>query len=128
VGGVCGACLDGSGRHNVESLHVFARLNEDFPRGISRSMTVIKYNMVNNLAWRFPTKSLPSGETHEGPVLHVKCPLLLADFNQNWNVSINFSKPPRHHIALTSSELSSSCYMHTDGRKERQGEANGAFL
>jgi hypothetical protein len=31
-----------------------------------------------------------SAEGHVG--LHVKCSLLLLDFNQNWNMSTNFSK------------------------------------
>lgn len=29
-----------------------------------------------------------------GVVLYVKCPLLLSNFNQNWNVLTNFSKTP----------------------------------
>jgi hypothetical protein len=31
-------------------------------------------------------------------VLHVKCPLFLSDFNQNWNVLINFSETPQYKI------------------------------
>jgi hypothetical protein len=30
--------------------------------------------------------------------LHVKCPLSMCDFNQNWNVLINFSKTQKYQI------------------------------
>jgi hypothetical protein len=36
------------------------------------------------MAGEFPTQSLLPAETHVD--LHVKCQLLLSDFNQNWNV------------------------------------------
>jgi hypothetical protein len=35
-------------------------------------------------------------ETQEG--CRVKCPLLLSDFDQNWNVVTNFSKTPLYQI------------------------------
>jgi hypothetical protein len=37
--------------------------------------------------WGFPTESFPRAETHIG--LRVKCPWLLSNFNQNWNVLTN---------------------------------------
>jgi hypothetical protein len=36
------------------------------------------------------TEDFPHAEMHVG--LHVKCPLLLSNFNQNWNVLTNSSK------------------------------------
>jgi hypothetical protein len=39
----------------------------------------------------FPTQS------HVG--LHEKCLLLLSDFNQNWNVSTEFSETPQYQIS-----------------------------
>jgi hypothetical protein len=30
--------------------------------------------------------------------LRIKCPVLLSDFNQNWDLSINFSKSPQYQI------------------------------
>jgi hypothetical protein len=37
--------------------------------------------------WRFHTQTLLHSEMHVG--LHTKCPLLLSDFNQNWNEVTN---------------------------------------
>jgi hypothetical protein len=38
-----------------------------------------------------PTQSLPFEETHAAR-LHVKCPLVLSEFDHNWNVSTDVSK------------------------------------
>jgi len=38
----------------------------------------------------FHTQTLQCAETHVG--LHVKCPLLLSDFNQIWKALVNFSE------------------------------------
>jgi hypothetical protein len=40
-----------------------------------------------------PTQSVQNAKTHAD--LHIKCPLLLSDFEQNWNMS-NFSKTPKN--------------------------------
>jgi hypothetical protein len=53
--------------------------------------------MVIKVTWEFPTPITLRAETHAGP--HVKCPLLLPDMNQNWNVSLNFSKTREFQIS-----------------------------
>jgi hypothetical protein len=44
--------------------------------------------LTGNTPVGIPTKSLLRSETHVG--LHLKCPLLLSDLNQNWNVLTGF--------------------------------------
>jgi hypothetical protein len=52
------------------------------------------YGAENNFRGEgFTGLSLRSAETHVG--LQVKCPLLLSDFNQNWNVPNIFSESPQ---------------------------------
>jgi hypothetical protein len=48
--------------------------------------------------WGFPTQSLLCPDTCVD--IHVKCPLLLSDSNQNWNVSTNFRETPNQIYLL----------------------------
>jgi hypothetical protein len=58
---------------------------------------IFQVTMVTKVAWGFPIQSLPRTEKHVG--LHVKRPLFLSDFNQNRNVSTNFSETSRYQIS-----------------------------
>jgi hypothetical protein len=64
---------------------------------------VSKLTVVTKVAWRFPA------EMHIGS--HVKYPLLLSDFNQNWNVWTRFSKTPECKISWKSIQP----FLETDG-------------
>jgi hypothetical protein len=50
--------------------------------------------------WGFLTQSHQHAVVCAG--LHVKCPLLLPDFNQNWNLPTDFSKTPHYQISWLS--------------------------
>jgi hypothetical protein len=54
-------------------------------------------------------------ETHAR--LHLKCPLLLSDFNENWGVSTNFGRTYQYQISWESVMLFSSCYTRTGGQR-----------
>jgi hypothetical protein len=60
-----------------------------------------------------PTQSVSGAETHVS--LHVKCPLLLSDFNQIWNVSKSF-RAPRYQISQKYDQRFSSPNMRRDRR------------
>lgn len=51
-------------------------------------------------------------ETHVD--FRIKCPLLLSDCNQNYNVSTNITEIRQHKISLISVQQFWSCYMQTD--------------
>jgi hypothetical protein len=51
-------------------------------------------------------------EMHAG--LHVKCSLVLSEFNQNWDVSTIFNKTPHYQISWKSAQQFLSCYMQTE--------------
>lgn len=55
--------------------------------------------------------------------LHLNFPLFSSDFKQSWNVLTNLSKTLKYKISLKSVQ-SFSCYIRTDRRTERQGEAS----
>jgi hypothetical protein len=67
-----------------------------------------------------PIQWHPRTETHVG--LHVKCPLFLSAFNQNWDVSTNFSLTPLYQIPLKSIKRSRVATMNR--QTDRQGETN----
>jgi hypothetical protein len=46
--------------------------------------------------------------------LHVKCPLLLPAFNENWKALTNFSETPESQISQISVQQFSSSYVYTD--------------
>jgi len=48
--------------------------------------------------------------------LHVKYPLLLLDFKENWMFSTDFRKILRYQISWKSVQWKPSCSMRTDGR------------
>jgi hypothetical protein len=55
--------------------------------------------------------------------VHVKYPLLLSDFNENWVFSADFLKNPKNLIWSKSVQWESSCSRRTDGHEE----ANSRF-
>jgi hypothetical protein len=52
--------------------------------------------MLTALTWGFFSQLPLLTKRHVG--LHVKCPLLLSDLNQNWNVQTNFSKTSQYQL------------------------------
>jgi hypothetical protein len=56
----------------------------------------MKIPQVTKITWGFSMKSFSHAKVHVG--LHVKCPLLLSDFNEKWNMSANFSKSAQYKI------------------------------
>jgi hypothetical protein len=54
-------------------------------------------NHGNQSTLGIPALSLERREMHVG--LHVKCMLLLSDFDQTWNVSTDFSKTLQYKIS-----------------------------
>jgi hypothetical protein len=57
--------------------------------------------------------------------IHVKCPLLLSDYNPNWNVSINFSKTLQLSNFMKVWFL--RCHMQIEGQTE-MAKLKGIFL
>jgi hypothetical protein len=65
-------------------------------RNFCASGRISAITFVND--WEFPVGiPHPATEMHAG--LHVKCPLLLSDLNQIWNVPTNFSKTFQYKIS-----------------------------
>lgn len=60
--------------------------------------------------------------------LGVKCPLFLARFKQNWNISINFSKPYRRGISWHSVQRFSICCMRVGREKTSRGHVETCFF
>jgi hypothetical protein len=56
---------------------------------------------------------------------HVKCLLLLSDFNQNWTVSTNSSKTTCTEFK---ENLSNSCWVIICGQRDGHGKAKSVFL
>jgi hypothetical protein len=56
--------------------------------------------------------------------LHVKYPLFLSDFNENWIFSTNFRKMLKYKILWKSVQKDPSCSMWRDGQTDRYDEAN----
>jgi hypothetical protein len=54
-------------------------------------------------------KTLLCNEMHVCP--HAKCPLLLSNFNQNWNVSTDLVKLPQYEVSHKSVQQFSTCCM-----------------
>jgi hypothetical protein len=48
-------------------------------------------------------------------ILRVKCPLLLSDFNQNWNIPTDFNETHQFQNSWKSIQKFSCCLMHTVG-------------
>lgn len=84
---------------------------EDSPHGCTTGLGFPKRDyqltMVIQATYGISTQSLPWAWKHVG--FHVKCPLLLSDFNQNWNVSINF-RTPQYQIAWKTTQQFLSSY------------------
>ena len=59
--------------------------------------------------------------------LHVKCPLFLSDFNENWILLIYFRKMVDYHISWKSAQWEPSFSMRTDGQTDRHDEASNHF-
>jgi hypothetical protein len=53
--------------------------------------------------------------------VHVKCPLFLSNFNQNWKVSANFIKAPFCQILRNTVQQFLGCFMHTNKWMEQIG-------
>jgi hypothetical protein len=49
----------------------------------------------------------------------VKCPLLLSNFNQNWDVSLNFCGIPKYHISLSGSSYKWTRRQHDLGTRNK---------
>jgi len=56
--------------------------------------------------------------------LHVKYPLYLSDFNENWTFSASFREVIKYLISLQSVQLEPSCAIRTDGQHDK---ANSRF-
>jgi hypothetical protein len=83
--------------------------------GISHA-GVLQVTMVTEAAWKLHTQSLPSAWMHVGNHVGRKCPPLWPDLNQNWNMSIDFSKPPEYKMWKFIQQFS-CCYRETDRTK-----------
>jgi hypothetical protein len=59
-------------------------------------------------------------EMHVG--IHVKC-LLLSDFNQNFNISTNYSKTSQYQVLWKSVQQ----WSHADRWSDRHGKARSTF-
>jgi hypothetical protein len=79
----------------------------------SPNLTLLGDITEDSEAW-FHGWEVPSLEFPARAGLHAKCPLLLFDFNQNWNVSTDFSKTPQRQISAVLELL----------RGDRHGEGN----
>jgi hypothetical protein len=91
---------------------------------VIRGDIVKKITMVTQVVWRIPNQSLPHAETHVRP--HIKCPLLLSNFNRNLNVLIHFIKTSKCQISWKSVQPFSSCYVCTDRQTDgRQSDFSG---
>jgi hypothetical protein len=78
------------------------------------------YFSIVSVNGQFLAQSLRVAETPVG--LHVKCALLLSDFNQNWNLWTRFSKTLQYQISRNSEQPFSTCYNRTDGQTQRNCE------
>ena len=58
---------------------------------------------------------------------HVKCPLILSNFNEPWIFSTKFQKHLKYHISWKTSLWVPSCSMWTDGQTDRHDEAVSRF-
>jgi hypothetical protein len=77
---------------NRDSLSVYF---PDF-NDVDNSNHFNQRTIAAKVAWRFPIQSLGRSERLvDLHVIHVKY-ALLSDFNQNWNVSISFSKTAQY--------------------------------
>jgi hypothetical protein len=63
-------------------------------------------------------------ETRVG--LHVKCPLLLPDFNQNWNVPTNLSRTRLYEIS-TKSDQEVLEFLHACRQTDRRTDGSADF-
>jgi hypothetical protein len=52
--------------------------------------------------------------------LHVKCPIILSDFNQIWSSLTCFHRSIRYEMSRRSVQLNPRWYMRTDGQTDRQ--------
>jgi hypothetical protein len=74
-------------RYNPEDSHL---QRESYPFKV----TITK---VTKVVWGFPNQSLLCTETYVGH--HIKCPLFLSSFTQNWNALTTFGRIPQYHIS-----------------------------
>jgi hypothetical protein len=95
---------------------VVARLAVDF--------SGVHGNHSNQGSRGFQTQLLPPAETRVA--LHAKRPFLY-DFNQNWNVSTNFSKTSQYKITLKSVERFSGYSMRADRHGEPTSRIYASF-
>ena len=59
--------------------------------------------------------------------LHVKCPLLLSDFNETRIFWTDFLKMLKYQISWKSVQWKPSCSMRADGRTDGHDEATSRF-
>lgn len=62
-------------------------------------------------------------DAHINSCLHLKCPLFLADFNKNWNVSTNVSETPTTKFSKNRSAVREQL-LWIDRLTHRYGEVN----
>ena len=64
-----------------------------------------------------------TGNNKKNAGLHVKCPIVLYDFNQIWISSKDFHKSPQYQVSRKSVRWDPRSCMRTDGRTSRRFSA-----